>query len=198
MERAFTVLWTSDYCRQLKRAGDVGKALRVLFGGSHLSRPKFSSFGVRPGDWVYPIRVHQGSLFIVSRMRVRSYVGLPQYLTGVLGLDPAYGELHVWKLAERLAAEHPEWGHLLPWGCLVEVVLGEDGAEIRLDRAVPVEVVESLRFLGSRGERPIKHLQEGRIKSSVSLQGGVYRLADISAWHFARRVEADQDERAVL
>jgi hypothetical protein len=41
---------------------------------------------------------------------------------------------------------------------------------------VPTEIVERLRFTSRRGERSIKHLEDGLIRSSVSLQGGAYQL----------------------
>jgi hypothetical protein len=183
-----TLFWTNDYCRSLRKAGDLGKQLRVLFGGSHQSQPSLSSFGVRPGSWVYPIRLEKGRLFIVGSMRVERFMSVADYVVDVLGLSEAYADLHVFQLEERLRAEHPEWGHLLPWGCLIEVALGENGSAIRLDRSVPPEVVEAIRFVSRRGERPIKHLEAGVIKSSMGLQGGAYHLSEASAAEFARIV----------
>jgi hypothetical protein len=186
LSTAHTVVWTNDYCRALRKAGDVGKTLRVLFGGSHLSQPSLTRFGVRPGSWVYAIRVDKGCLFIVAGMRVERFIGISEYVKDVLGLPESYLSLHLFKLEERLQLEHPEWGHLLPWGCLVEVALGTNGSSIRLDRLVPADVVEKIRFMSRRGERPIKRLEAGAIKSSVGLQGGAYRLSDASASQFAR------------
>jgi hypothetical protein len=187
---SYTVFWTNDYCRQLRKAGDLGKLLQVVFGGSHQSQPSLTKFGVRPGNWVYPIRVEKGQLFIVAGMQVQRFVSVSEYVSDILRLPEAYSALHTFELVDRLKAEHPEWGHLLPWGCLVEVAEGHSGASIRLDRAVPTDVVEQLRFVSRRGERPIKHLEAGVIKSSMGLQGGVYRLSSASAMEFARLLAA--------
>lgn len=176
MNKCHTVLWTNDYCRKLKRSGDIGKSLRVLFGGPHQSQPSLSAFGVIPGDYVLVIRVEKGRLFLVGGIQVQEYVTLSRYLSEMLELPESYASLHLWELEATLESEHPEWGHLLPWGCPAEVALGVNGTPIRLDLAVPTETVERLRFTSKRGERPIRHVEGGLIKSSVSLQGGAYRL----------------------
>jgi hypothetical protein len=74
MSKCHTILWTNDYCRKLKRAGDIGKPLSVLFGGCHQSQPSLSTFGVVPGDYLLVIRVEKGRLFLVAGMQVREYV----------------------------------------------------------------------------------------------------------------------------
>lgn len=109
---SYTVLWTGDHCKRLNRAGDAGKPLRVVFGGSHLSQPSLTRFGVVPGDDLYPIRVEKGLLFILARMTVRQLLTVPEYLTEYLGLPETYAALHVWQLKERLATEHADWGHV--------------------------------------------------------------------------------------
>jgi hypothetical protein len=180
MNNYHTILWTNDYCKKLRRAGDVGKPLRVLFGGSHQSQPSLSAFGVGAGDTVIVLRVDKGRLFIVASLQVREYVSLRFYLLEFLRLPESHAGLHLFQLESTLANEHPEWGHLLPWGCLTEVALG-DGTPIDFERAIPVEVVERIRFTSRRGERPIKHLEEGLIKRTLGLQGGAYRLSENSA-----------------
>jgi len=40
MSKCHTILWTNDFCKKLKRAGDAGKPLRVVFSGSHQSQPR--------------------------------------------------------------------------------------------------------------------------------------------------------------
>jgi hypothetical protein len=185
--KCHTLLWTNDYCKKLKRAGETGKPLRVLFSGSHQSQPSLRAFGVGPGDYIFVIRVEKGRMFIVAGMRVRKYIHFHSYLADVLGLDDSYINRRPSDLEAVLAKEHPDWGHLLPWGCLTEVVLG-DGTPINFDRAVPPEIVQRIRFTSRRGERPIKHLDGGVIKSSVSLQGGAYVLSEESAKELMRLV----------
>ncbi len=187
MSKCHTILWTNEYCRQLRRAGDAGKPLRVLFGGSHQSQPSLSAFGVVAGDDVLVLRVEKGRLFIIAGLRVREYITLRRYLLEVLGLPESYAELPLFQLEAALAGEHPEWGHLLPWGCLVEVAVG-DGSSIDFDRMVPADAVQRIRFVTRDGERPIKHLEGGVIKSTLGLQGGAYHLSEPSAAELMRLI----------
>lgn len=68
MSDAFTVLWTHDTCRALRKAGRVGERPPVAFGGIHSSLPSWS--GARVGDEVYALHVNRCVVFVVSRMRV--------------------------------------------------------------------------------------------------------------------------------
>jgi hypothetical protein len=80
MNDSYTVLWTDDRCRWLKEHGATGQPLRVLFGGGHQSAPSFTRFGVRPGDFIYPVRVHRTILHVIARMRVREIIPVGDYL----------------------------------------------------------------------------------------------------------------------
>jgi len=182
---AYTVLWTNDYCRGLQKAGDVGKPLQVVFGGSDLAQPSLTSYGVGPGDWIYPVCVDRGRLTVVAGMQVREIVSVEEYLAGFLRLPESVAALPLPQLEPRLRKEHPEWGHRLPWGPLTEAAIGRGGAAIRLDRVVPIEVVGRLRFVSRRGERPIERIEDGLIQDALSLQGGTYRLSEASARDFA-------------
>src|SRR3569833_3042161 len=77
---SFTVLWSQDRCADLRRQGQTGARLELLFGGPHVSQPSFRRAGVRPGDYVYPIHLHSGELFVLGRLRVREIVPLEQYI----------------------------------------------------------------------------------------------------------------------
>ncbi len=74
---------------------------------------------------------------------------------------------------------HPELGYLAPT-CTSEVVIGAEGTPIRLDVAVPSDLLERLRFRSRRAERGLKHIEGGRLMKSISLQG-IYRLSLSSA-----------------
>ncbi len=139
-----------------------GACLAVLFGGPHQSAPSFARFGVREGDFVYPVRVHKGVLFVIARMRVERIVPLGDY-----SFDPAGA-------ADRI-----------PFGCVDEVAIGTEGEPIRFDRRFPGERLEHLRFVSKHGDRGLKYVENGLLKRAVSLQGGVYRLAAESAAEFA-------------
>jgi hypothetical protein len=68
MSDAFTVLWTHDTCRALRKAGRVGERPPVAFSGAHSSLPAWT--GARAGDEVYALHVNRREVFVVSRMRV--------------------------------------------------------------------------------------------------------------------------------
>ncbi|MDX3231380.1 hypothetical protein [Streptomyces sp. ME19-01-6] len=50
----------------------------------------------------------------------------------------------------------------------------------RMDRAVPPGLLASLTYRSRRGERRVKHVEDGELKRSHSVQG-VYRPAPESA-----------------
>lgn len=63
---AYTVMWARDHCVALRKAGDEGKPLQVLFGGIHQSAPSLKRAGIAPGDVVFPVSVYNGSLYILA------------------------------------------------------------------------------------------------------------------------------------
>jgi hypothetical protein len=290
MSSAFTILWTQDRCQALRKYGQEGKRLEVLFGGPHTSEPSFRRYGVIEGDYIYPARLLKGTLYVMGRMRVKHLLSLAEYVEryphlfeGCEPSDPVavLGEnriLREWVQGElpdtiefyrrvypglrnalpnsidedavtewvrgihqSFVARHPQrrdiprrfedlvaqrslgaggtgdpatqvgrrrWGpseeyvrlwnatgvlenylrlhpelHYLAPTCTEEVAVGEEGTSIRLDNAVPPDMLERLRFRSRRGERPLKHVENGRLKSIVSLQG-IYRLSEASAAEF--------------
>jgi hypothetical protein len=46
MKTGYTVLWARDHCAALKKAGEEGKPLQVLFGGVHQSSPSLKGSGI--------------------------------------------------------------------------------------------------------------------------------------------------------
>src|SRR5689334_17346423 len=84
MFNAFTVLWAKDRIAMLRRAGDAGKPLTVLFGGVHQSAPSLKRARVGPGDVVFPLFVDTRSLHVVSAAVVRDYIPLADYVVGDL------------------------------------------------------------------------------------------------------------------
>jgi hypothetical protein len=190
MADSYTVLWSSESCKRLKKHGVIGQPLRVLFGGEHESAPSFSRFGVEPGDSVYPVGVRQGRLYVIARMKVGAIVSIGEYLrifradTGIDLDDPRYDHL------DDLFKEHPELEHRIPRGCVFEAALAEEGTgtPIRFNIVVPSDLLERLRFRSRRGERGLKYVEDGLLKRSISLQGGVYRLSPESASELERLV----------
>jgi hypothetical protein len=179
---AFTTMWTGDQCRRLVKAGVVGRPLALTFGGSHRSAPRFSRAGVRPGDLVFPVRILEGRLHVLGRLRVGAIhsaeafvASYPEQFASIAPDEPAFVRL------ERWIASDPAIAALCP-GEADEVIVSDDATPITLDAVVPAPSVRDLRWQsGRRPERPIKHLDaDGRITSTISLQG-IYRLTAPSA-----------------
>jgi hypothetical protein len=121
---------------------------------------------VRAGDVLYPIGVCDQALYVFGRMRVRQI--------DVLGPDDEDATL------AQYFARFPIWRFLAPT-CTDEVILGEEGTSIALDRAVPGELLKRLTYHPRRGPRPVKHVSEdGRLVHAISVQG-IYRLSEESA-----------------
>jgi len=183
MADSYTTLWSSERCRRIKQAHQVGAKLSLLFGGPHTSEPSFSRAGVKSGDYVYPIRVQDGILSIIGRMRVREILPLEAYLTTYAHLfaDCTRKNNIAWAedLLDQYFSKHPEQRYLR-YTCTEEVVLGEEGTAIRFDIAVPPEQLTHIRFRSQRRERGIKYVENGKLKNVLSLQG-IYRLTEQSA-----------------
>ncbi|GGZ32112.1 hypothetical protein [Streptomyces poonensis] len=173
MADAYTTLWTNDLCRALISGGYEGQRPSVLFGGPHQSQPSFVRAGVRPGDRVYPIRVFRKRMWVLGAMEVGQ---LLDYDTAGEHLDMEdYLRLVHWKP--------------LKGGCVSEVVVGPPGTPLAFDRAVPGDLLARLTCRSRRGERQIKHVVDGELRSVVSLRG-IYRLAPESAGELEALVAA--------
>ncbi|MDX2650548.1 hypothetical protein PV341_44790 [Streptomyces sp. PA03-1a] len=166
--QSFTTLWTNDLCRRLTRDGYTGRPLRVLFGGPHQSLPSFRLAGVRPGDRVFPLRVHRTRLHVLGRLEVAR----------IIPYEEAADEL----------AKLPDWSPL-EGGCVSEVLVGPPGTPLDFGTTVPGELLERLTYRSRRAERRLRFVEDGRLMRSVGLQG-VYRLAPGSAAELDRLVEA--------
>ncbi|MBI1373842.1 MAG: hypothetical protein GC159_14050 [Phycisphaera sp.] len=181
-----TVLWTSDRCKRIADLGDVGKPLRVVFGGSHRSMPRLSP-SVAEGDFVYPLYVADKQLHVIGRLTVSAIMPIEAYLDDVLQLDEHDQQRSIQDLESTLLAERSAFGHQIPYGCVLEAAIGE-GTAIRLDNVVPPDMLERIYFVTRRGDQPIQHVENGRLVRVVSLQGNVRRLAPASAAEFAALV----------
>ncbi|WP_432586368.1 hypothetical protein ABVG11_09670 [Streptomyces sp. HD1123-B1] len=164
MPNAYTTLWTNDVCRYLRRKGQEGERLVILFGGPHLSLPSFVRAGVEEGDHIYPVRAFRKRLWALGRMEVGRI--LPYDTVG-----------------ERTALE--DYVRLLRWdglkaGGVSEVLLGPPGSPLRFDRPLPPDLLTSLTYTSRRGERRLKHVVDGELRHSTGVQG-IFRLAPESA-----------------
>ncbi|MFC9676266.1 hypothetical protein [Streptomyces sp. NPDC056949] len=175
MPDAFTVLWTHDTCRALRKTNRVGERPPVAFSGIHTSLPSWSA--ARAGDEVFSLHVNRGEVFVVSRMKVldmeRSVCcGTPP----VTWQDPAF-------------PGHGDWSALGAGGCGASAV-HVDATPVRFDRPIPGELLTTLTWRNLRGKtRTLKHVVDGRLERSISLQG-FYRLTPESAGELAQVVHS--------
>ena len=163
MADAYTVFWASHRCGGARASIEAGEPLTILFGGPHQSLPSFVKAKVSAGDLVYPIAVYDQQVFVLGRMRVREVRSFTVESTG------------------RLFQEHvdgnPHWRFLAD-SCMTEAVIGYEGTVLRLDAAVPAEILRRLTYRSQRGSRTIRHLDEhGKLLRSQSLRG-IYRLTE--------------------
>ena len=185
MQQSYIVLWSADRWKWLKRHGESGRPLEVLYGGHHTSTPSFSRYYVMPGDRVYVVMVRDGRLHILASMDIVKYLSISDYLRTYHHVSEDILSLHLWAMETRLREERPDLGHRLPYGCIDEALVGESRLPFRFDRQVPVEIVETLTFRNKQGrERGVK-VEDGKFKSVTGIQGHVLRLAPDSAQEFA-------------
>ncbi|MCX5213689.1 hypothetical protein OG689_31220 [Kitasatospora sp. NBC_00240] len=174
MPDAFTVLWTQDTCRALRKAGRVGERPPVAFSGVHTSLPAWS--GAAAGDEVYALHVNRCVVHVVSRMRV-----VDTDRGDCCGAAPA-----TWQ--DPAFPGHDDWSMLGAGGCGA-VAVHVDATPVRLDQAVPGDLLERLTWQNRRGRtRSAKYVVDGRLEHSISLQG-FYRLTSESAGELAAVVD---------
>ena len=182
MSDAFTVLWTKEHCQEIRKAGEEGKPLTVLFGGNHQSCPSLARAGLRRGDFVFPLLVREGILHIVAGTVVNEFISLDSYLVEHLLLNRAELEgVPDYRLKEVLQ-RFGIAGHRVPYGCGIEVLLVEHSTPIRFDVVVPAENLESSIFRPRKAPpMALRHVKDGKLKSSLSLQGNIRRLSEETA-----------------
>ena len=180
MSDAFTVLWTHDTCRALRKAGRVGERPPVAYSGVHQSLPAWS--GARAGDEVYALHVNRCEVFVVSRMRV-----IDMERGDCCGAAQA-----TWQ--DPPFPGHDDWWMLGAGGCGASAV-HVDATPVRFDTLIPGDLLSTLTWRNARGKtRNLKYVVDGRLERSVSLQG-FYRLTPESATALAGLVGSTQGDR---
>ena len=170
MPDAFTVLWTHDTCHALRKGGRTGERPPVAFSGVHTSLPAWS--GAQAGDEVYALHVNRCVVYVVSRMRV-----VDRERGRCCGAAPAD-----WR--EPAFPGHADWSMLGAGGCGAAPV-HVDATPVRFDVPVPGDLLPTLTWRNRRGRtRTLKHVSDGRLERSISLQG-FYRLTPESAEELA-------------
>jgi hypothetical protein len=206
MSEAYTVFWTQDRCKALRKLGGVGKPLELVFGGPHTSEPSFQRASVRPDDELYPISVHAGVLYVLGRVRVRRILSLEEYVAAYPALFAPYvqeppawayrqdgsgltpGYVQALEAFNRYRGARPEVRVLAPT-CTEEAVECADGTPMRLDLPVPSDMLVRLRYRSRRKERDLqKYLRDGRMVQSLGVQG-IYRLSEASAEELSALVD---------
>jgi hypothetical protein len=177
----YVVLWTQSRCDGVKRSGQLGSRPDVLFGGPHLSEPRFSKYHIRAGDYILPIRVERGVMYILSRMRVSQLMALDSYIDSYpdvfTGCDTGKAPFAILDDWLRL---HPDKRYLVA-SCTDEVALIEEATPLRLDLAVPPDLLQRLVFKSGNRENKLGSIVDGKLTSSLSLQGCYRRLSKQSA-----------------
>jgi len=188
MSNSYVTLWTQGYCKGLQRVDDHGP-LSVLFGSPHQSLPSVAH--LKPGDWVYPVMVSAGSLFVIGRMRIAAIISYEDYARD-RGKISVTGEARWVATAKGPRRIHPHPGHRAPSGsCIDHVAIGESGTPLRFDKAIPGDILSALRLGPKAGrEQPLKGVAGGRLMRSMALQGHYRRLSEESAAALARMVES--------
>lgn len=160
MPDAFTVFWTQDRCAAAGFVVATRAPLQLLFGGPHLSLPSFARAKVAVGDLVYPIGVHRKKLYVLGRMRVAELTASTESPYRI----------------DEYVRRFPRWS-FLTGHCTNEVVVGTEGTPLRLDAAMPPELLQRLTYRSQRATRLVKHVDEdGLLVRSLGVQG-IYQVA---------------------
>ncbi|WP_432872133.1 hypothetical protein [Microbispora rosea] len=171
MPDAFTVLWTHDTCRALRKYGRVGERPPVAFSGRHQSLPAWAR--AKPGDEVYALHVNRYVVHVVSSMRI-----LDLDRGECCGPVPGHWE-------DPAFPGHEDWAMLGAYGCGAKPVHVE-ATPVRFDLPVPGDLLPRLTWRNARGKtRTLKYVTEdGRLEHSTGVQG-FYRLTPESASELA-------------
>ena len=178
MTESYIVLWPQTQCRIVKRAKDRGP-LEVVFGGEHKTMPSLGK--AAPGDNLYVVSMSQGSLLLIAHMPIEHIMDPDDFVAWRLGitLDPA----QLWdSFSTQPHKADKTIGHRIPWTCPLQAAVSTKGSDIRLDRAIPGELLEQL-LLGPRPgqEKPLSGVVEQRLMNPLSLHGHTRRLSPQSA-----------------
>ncbi|MBF9142095.1 hypothetical protein [Hymenobacter properus] len=172
---SYFILWPTDWCKRLVQVNDYGP-FEVVYGGPHTSVPSLGK--VAAGDFIYPVSIKNGELFILGRMQVERITEADVYLKEQNIIRP-YGEM--WDtLATELLKTRPDLGLRIPRTCIDNVATG-NGTKFRFDFSVPTEVADKL-LLGPKAgqEKGLSKSKDGKL-SHVALQGHYRRLSADSA-----------------
>jgi hypothetical protein len=122
MSHYFTHYWKNDTWEQERQATILGTRDNL----EHTADNKFSKRGVVPGDFVYPVTVMDGVLYVMCKLEVGR----------VCDFDEAasiFGTRDLWDAQDHIVAARP--------------------APRRFDLAVPLETARRLRFVSKKAKQ---------------------------------------------
>lgn len=169
---AYFVLWPYEWCKLLMKCNDFGP-LDVIYGGEHISVPSFGKVDVE--DIIFPVFIHQGTLFLLGKFEIQKKCKATDYLTQNKIYPISDG---LWDTeCQNLLKNKPFLGHRIPRSCVLEAAIGI-GSPISYSRVIPVSIIEQLK-LGKKGEEKELPLKNNKV-SHVNLQGHFRRLSEES------------------
>src|SRR4029079_17969375 len=128
-------------------------------------------YGIGGGDVVYPIGITSGRIYVLCEAIVDRVISIAEFLRDELPGQPV--------LAKRRHAYGTSW--LRPT-CTDEAALLRSATPMNFSHVIPQEALADIRFVNRSGdERGINGLQDGKLKSSISIQGHYLRLSDSTA-----------------
>jgi len=190
MSTGYLIMWPSDRVDRLKKHGEIGLPLKVLFGSPHGSAPSMRRYGIGPGDALFVVFVRKGDVYLLSRLVVGDLISVEAFVRDCLGVGKDDLELHPWDLWVKLAKDRPDLGQLQPWGCVDEAAVPASSTPARTDQAIPSDLLARLRFVTKRKEVRALPLVDGKLKKVVALQGHFHRLDEASREELDRLLSA--------
>jgi hypothetical protein len=195
---SFNTYWPADYVSRIRKAGDIGSPLKVVFGGGDTAFRAPSIYGAKAGDVLFPVTVLKKSIHVIGRLEISEIIPIENYIKDVLKLPKELCSLPLFDLTQQLLIERPALGHRAPHDYVYEAAIGY-GSRISMSCIVPPESLDTLRLVNQKGEaRAVSYISNGQIHKAIGLQGHCYRLCDRSAALFSRLVEeAETDIKAL-
>lgn len=185
MSNAYTVLWNSDRVKIAKKHDLIGRTIDFLFGGPHTTQPSFIRAGVKAGEVLYPVSVRDGSVHILSQIRVRAILTVDEFIAEHPDLYPPEERQgrRAFEILDRGVELHP-WLRALNWTGSDHVLLAERSTPFSLETVLPSEMLTRMTFRFNKADWPVSGVADGRLTTTVGLQG-IHRLSFSSAWEFA-------------
>lgn len=155
----FTILLTTEIVNWLRDSGAQGKPLDELQAEIHFA-------DVKPGDHIYPVQVDKGRINVLTRLRVAGIRERKKRFTD--------DEFLSRRVRELMDSFDPSF---------LKIIKSADGSPVQFGRALPLPVVERLRFQSKRAVRGLSSLKNGLLKNTTTIQG-VFKLTPPSARDF--------------